>query len=57
MLLLLTTEFDSGELSERNKVSEIIQAITIAKEEACRDYMQRIESEEKKRVRKLKIRA
>ena len=50
MLLLLETEFDSGELSERNKVSEIIKAITNAKdfdEEACRDYLERIEGEGK----------
>ena len=56
MLLLLATEFDSGELSERNKVSEIIKAITNAKdydEEACRDYLERIEWEEKRESEKL----
>ena len=58
MLLLLATEFDSGELSESNEISEIIKAITNAKdfdEEAHRDYLERIEGKEKGKKLKLEL--
>ena len=55
---MLANEFESGELSEKNKVSDIIKAITNAEdyeEDSCKDYLERIEEELKMESEKLKL--